>query len=86
MRRFSGTVDHLRGLRELIRDHPRIGRRIVICLEPRPRRTDDGIDILPAADFCHQLVAGDLFLSYRTSLVSMAALLIRAAQKRLSSE
>lgn len=55
------TADHLRGLRELVRDHPRIGRRVVVCLEPRPRRTDDGIDVLPVTDFCRKLSAGDLF-------------------------
>jgi len=55
------TADHLRGLRELVRDHPRTGRRIVVCLEPRPRRTEDGIDVLPAAEFCRQLAAGEVF-------------------------
>lgn len=55
------TADHLRGLRELARDHPRTGRRIVVCLEARPRRTDDGVEVLPAAEFCRQLAAGALF-------------------------
>ena len=55
------TADHLRGLRELVREHPRMGRRIVVCLEPRPRRTEDGIDILPSGEFCRQLAAGDVF-------------------------
>jgi predicted AAA+ superfamily ATPase len=40
------TADHLKGLRHLHADHPR-ARRIVVCLEPRRRRTDDGIEILP---------------------------------------
>jgi predicted AAA+ superfamily ATPase len=55
------TADHLRALRELARDHPRVGRRVVVCLEPRPRRTDDGIDVFPAADFARRLAAGDFF-------------------------
>jgi predicted AAA+ superfamily ATPase len=55
------TADHLRGLRELNRDHPRTSRRIVVCLETRRRRTDDGIDILPADEFCRQLAAGAVF-------------------------
>jgi predicted AAA+ superfamily ATPase len=55
------TADHLRGLRELRRDHPRVGRRVVVCLEPRARRTEDGIDVLPAAAFCGQLAVGELF-------------------------
>ncbi|MXX55759.1 MAG: ATP-binding protein [Gemmatimonadetes bacterium] len=46
---------HLRGLRSVIRDHPSLKRRVIVCLEARPRRTRDGIDILPAADFVRQL-------------------------------
>ena len=41
-------------------DHPGVGRRIVVCLEPRPRRTEDGIDILPAEVFVHRLWEGEL--------------------------
>jgi hypothetical protein len=55
------TTDHLRGLRALIQDHPRVKRRILLCLEPKSRRTEDGILVLPAADFCQRLHAGDLF-------------------------
>jgi predicted AAA+ superfamily ATPase len=55
------TADHLKGLRALAQDHPRIGQRIVICLERKSRRTEDGILILPAAGFCERLKAGDLF-------------------------
>jgi predicted AAA+ superfamily ATPase len=55
------TADHLRALREVVRDHPRAGRRLVVCLESRPRRTDDGIDVLPAPDFARRLTAGELF-------------------------
>lgn len=54
------TADHLRGLRALAQDHPRIKRRIVVCLEGRSRRTEDGILILPAAEFPARLRAGDL--------------------------
>ena len=42
------------GLRSVIRDHPAIERRVIVCLEPRARRTSDGIDILPAHDFARQ--------------------------------
>ena len=55
------TADHLRGLRALAQDHPRIGRRMIVCLERKSRRTDDGILILPATEFCERLRAGDLF-------------------------
>jgi predicted AAA+ superfamily ATPase len=54
------TADHLRGLRALVQDHPRVKQRIIVCLEPRPRRTEDGIVILPAGDFIRKLGAGDL--------------------------
>ena len=39
---------HLRGLRTLADEHPDVRHRVVVSLEPRPRRTEDGIDILPA--------------------------------------
>jgi predicted AAA+ superfamily ATPase len=55
------TSDHLKGLRQLVRDHRRVRRRIVVCLEPRARRTDDGIEILPAATFVRRLAAGEIF-------------------------
>ena len=54
------TRDHLRGLRTLAEEHPGVRRRIVVCLEPRARRTDDGIDIVPAAEFVHRLGQGTL--------------------------
>ena len=54
------TRDHLRGLRTLVDEHPHVRRRIVVSLEPRARRTDDGIDILPAAEFVRRLGQGEL--------------------------
>lgn len=55
------TADHLRGLRNLVQDHPRVGQRVVVCLEAKSRRTEDGIVILPAREFCARLQAGELF-------------------------
>jgi predicted AAA+ superfamily ATPase len=55
------TVDHLRGLRQLAVDHPQVRRRLVVCLEPRVRRTDDGIEIVPAREFARQLWTGEIF-------------------------
>ncbi|MBI2528207.1 MAG: ATP-binding protein [Candidatus Rokubacteria bacterium] len=55
------TADHLKGLRSLARDHPRLKRRVVVCLEAKSRRTEDGILILGAGDFTEQLDAGNLF-------------------------
>ena len=54
------TSHHLRGLRSLASEHPDTGRRVVVCLEPRARRTDDRIDILPAKEFVRRLWHGDL--------------------------
>lgn len=51
---------HLKGLRSLAEDNPQVGRRVVVCLEPRPRRTEDGIDLLPAGEFARQLWQGEL--------------------------
>ena len=53
--------DDLKALRALVEDHPRVRQRIVVCLEPRPRRTDDGILVLPYRDFCARLEAEKLF-------------------------
>ena len=50
--------DHLRGLREIIKDHPELKRRIVVSLEERARKTEDGIEILPYSVFIKQLWAG----------------------------
>lgn len=52
--------DHLKGLRALVEDHPRVRRRIVVSLDDRPRTTEDGIEILPAATFAKRLWAGEL--------------------------
>ncbi len=54
------TSDHLVGLRAIVEDHPRVVRRIVVCLEERARRTEDGIDILPWKTFLARLWSGDL--------------------------
>jgi len=52
--------DHLRGLREIIKDHPKLKRRIVVSLEERPRKTEDGIEILPHSVFTKELWSGRL--------------------------
>ncbi len=54
------TRNHLKGLRALAGEYPDVRRRIVVCTEPRVRRTDDGIDIIPAAEFARRLWAGEL--------------------------
>jgi predicted AAA+ superfamily ATPase len=54
------TRDHLKGLRSVVVDHPRLARRIVVCIEPRARKTHDGIEILPAGAFVRRLWTGDI--------------------------
>ena len=55
------TTDHLRGLRALVQDHPRVKQRILVCFEPKSYRTEDGIWVLPASEFCQRLGVGELF-------------------------
>lgn len=54
------TSDHLRGLREIIKDHPKLKRRVVVSLEDRARKTEDGIEILPYQIFIKYLWSGAL--------------------------
>lgn len=49
----------LQGLRALAEEHDP-GRRVVVSRESRPRRTGDGIDILPWRAFCELLWGGEL--------------------------
>lgn len=51
---------HLSGLRSLKADHPGVGRRIVVCREPRRRVTADGIEILPLQGFLERLWSDEL--------------------------
>jgi predicted AAA+ superfamily ATPase len=59
----SATVRpaHLKGLREIAKEHPGVQRRVAVSLEPESRLTPDGIDILGVADFLDSLWGGDLF-------------------------
>jgi uncharacterized protein len=54
------SSDHLKGLRALKEDHRGVGRRVLACMVPRARRTEDGIDVLPVREFLERLWAGDL--------------------------
>jgi len=53
--------DHLKGLRELGHDHAAVKRRVVVSLDPAPRVTEDGIEILPFGVFAQRLWQDDLF-------------------------
>jgi hypothetical protein len=50
----------LKGLRALGEEH-RVRHRLVVSREKIPRRTEDGIDLLPWQDFCKRLWGGELF-------------------------
>jgi len=51
---------HLKGLREIAAEHPHVKRRVLVCLESAPRRTEGGIDILPVKEFARRLWDGEL--------------------------
>ncbi len=51
---------HLRGLRAMRREHPEVDHRILVSLEPKPQRTEDGINTLPAEEFTRVLWHGSL--------------------------
>lgn len=53
------TWDHLKGLRNLAKDHPNVTKRIVVCLESKTR-IEDGIIILPVNEFCNMLWEGEI--------------------------
>jgi predicted AAA+ superfamily ATPase len=55
------TSDHLHGLRQLAQDHPKVKRRIIVSLDKRPRKTEDGIEILPYGEFIELLWSGNSF-------------------------
>lgn len=57
------TDKHLSGLRELKVDHPNVGKRFVVSLEPRARQTSDGISIIPPSDFVALLSSDELIAS-----------------------
>ena len=55
------TSDHLKGLRQLAVDQPAVRRRVVASLEPSPRVTEDGIEVLPWRVFLDRLWSGELW-------------------------
>jgi uncharacterized protein len=52
---------HLKGLRQLLVDHPETKRCIVVSGESKSRMTEDKIEILSIKDFINQLWDGSLF-------------------------
>ncbi len=54
------TSDHLRGLRALAEDHPKVKRRILVSLEKQSRRTEDGIELMSYKEFVKLLWSNEL--------------------------
>jgi len=56
--KFSGPT-HLKGLRRFKEEY-QVKRSILVALDSKPRRTEDGIEILPWKVFCEQLWSGEI--------------------------
>ncbi len=52
------TSDHLKGLREFKKEHPKVKCCMIVCMEPHHRTTEDGILIIPAAEFIESIWQG----------------------------
>ncbi|MEQ1634550.1 MAG: DUF4143 domain-containing protein [Planctomycetota bacterium] len=52
------STQHLSGLGAFAEDYPKVQRRILVCLEPRRRRTETGIEIVPVVPFLQDLWNG----------------------------
>jgi hypothetical protein len=63
------TTDHLKGLRAL-KDELHPPRCVLVSRVPRPRRTSDGIEILPWRDFHPQLLIGNCLFDARRVISS----------------
>jgi hypothetical protein len=44
-------------------DDPQVGKRVVVSMDERPRRTEDDVEVLPARTFAERLWADDLLTS-----------------------
>jgi len=55
------TNRNLKGLREVYKDHPNIKKRIVVSLEQKSRKTEDGILILSVKEFISRLWNEEIF-------------------------
>ncbi len=55
------SANHLKGLRQLRKDHPEVKRLIMVCREDKHRTTEDEIEILPAQYFVELLWNNEIF-------------------------
>ena len=51
---------HMRALRLLKEEHPEVGKRVIVCLDTQTWQTEDGIQVLTAAEFVRRLWNGNL--------------------------
>ncbi|MES2615212.1 MAG: DUF4143 domain-containing protein [Bdellovibrionota bacterium] len=56
----SIKADHLKNMRVLYEEIPRVKKRIIVCMETQGRKTEDGIEILPAMEFIKKLWADEI--------------------------
>jgi predicted AAA+ superfamily ATPase len=52
---------HLKGLRELVKDHPEVKKRVIVSLDEKDRMSEDGIEIHHFRTFLKKLWTGELF-------------------------
>jgi predicted AAA+ superfamily ATPase len=54
------SINDLKGLLEFGKEYPGVKHKIIVCLEPRARETEQGIRILPYRIFLDELWSGKL--------------------------
>jgi uncharacterized protein len=52
---------HLKGLRELQKEHPEVKRRLIVSMDEKNRVSHDGIEIINYSEFIRRLWSGDFF-------------------------
>lgn len=52
---------HLKGLRYFADEYPDVGRKIIVSLDEKNRKSDDGIEMIHFTDFIEQLWKGEIF-------------------------
>lgn len=56
-----------RHLKEFRKEHPEVSQLILVCREPKPRKTDDNIWILPWQDFLDRLWSNHFITAWATA-------------------
>ena len=53
--------DHLKGLKELKKEHPEVKRRVIVSLDEKNRMHSDGIEVINYQEFIRRLWQGEFF-------------------------